>query len=136
GFSFRNISGHTRTFACKRPLSAGRLWEFREVRRRRGRQRRAIPSGAKTPPKSDHTIIGGSTQPQECLCLRKFGPTDIVLEPGQRLRHASAMNPLPPPLAFFFLLFAGWVNRHQQAMIDYLLEENRVLRAAQESRRL
>ena len=46
------------------------------------------------------------------------------------------MDPLPPPLAFFFLLFAGWVNRQQQAVIDYLLEENRVLRAAQGTRRL
>jgi hypothetical protein len=24
----------------------------------------------------------------------------------------------PPPLAFFLLLFSGWVNRHQQAVID------------------
>jgi hypothetical protein len=40
------------------------------------------------------------------------------------------MDPLPPPLAFFFLLFSGWVNRQQQAVIDYLLEENRVLREA------
>src|SRR6516165_1015929 len=46
------------------------------------------------------------------------------------------MDPLPPPLAFFCLLFAGWVNRQQQAVIDYLLEENRVLRAAHASRRL
>jgi transposase InsO family protein len=46
------------------------------------------------------------------------------------------MDPLPPPLAFFCLLFAGWVNRQQQAVIEYLLEENRVLRAAQPSRRL
>jgi transposase InsO family protein len=46
------------------------------------------------------------------------------------------MDPLPPPLAFFVLLFSGWVNRQQQAVIDYLLEENRVLRAAQGSRRL
>jgi hypothetical protein len=38
------------------------------------------------------------------------------------------MNPLSPPLAFFVLLFSGWVNRQQQAVIDYLLEENRVLR--------
>jgi hypothetical protein len=45
------------------------------------------------------------------------------------------MAPLPPPLAFF-LLFSGWVNRQQQAVIDYLLEENRGLRAAQTSRRL
>ena len=40
------------------------------------------------------------------------------------------MDSLPPPLAFVLLLFAGWVNRQQQAVIDYLLEENRVLRAA------
>jgi hypothetical protein len=46
------------------------------------------------------------------------------------------MNSLPPPLAFFVLLFSGWINRHQQAIIDYLLEENRVLRAAHGPRRL
>jgi transposase InsO family protein len=39
------------------------------------------------------------------------------------------MDPLPPPLAFFLLLVSGWVNRHQQDVIDYLREENRVLRA-------
>jgi hypothetical protein len=47
------------------------------------------------------------------------------------------MDPLPPSLAFFLLLLvSGWVNRQQQAVIDYLLAENRVLRAAQTSRRL
>jgi transposase InsO family protein len=46
------------------------------------------------------------------------------------------MAPLPPPLAFCLLLVSGWVNRHQQAVIDYLLEENRVLRAAHGPRRL
>jgi putative transposase len=46
------------------------------------------------------------------------------------------MDSLPPPLAFVVLLFAGWVNRQQQAVIDYLLEENRVLRAAHGRRRL
>ena len=40
------------------------------------------------------------------------------------------MDRLPSPLAFFLLLFSGWINRQQQAVIDYLLEENRVLRAA------
>jgi transposase InsO family protein len=34
------------------------------------------------------------------------------------------------------LLCSGWVNRSQQAVIDYLLEENRVLRAVNGSRRL
>jgi transposase len=46
------------------------------------------------------------------------------------------MAPVPPPLTFFLLLFSGWVNRNQQAVIDYLLEENRVLRAVSGSRRL
>jgi hypothetical protein len=46
------------------------------------------------------------------------------------------MDVLPPPLAFFLLLLSGWVNRQQQAVIDYLLEENRVLRAQRGSRRL
>src|SRR6202043_3099205 len=58
------------------------------------------------------------------------------LEPRRPLGHASAMDPLPPPLAFFLLLVSGWVNRQQQAVIDYLLEENRVLRAAHGPRRL
>ena len=35
------------------------------------------------------------------------------------------MDSLPRPLAFLLLLVSGWVNRQQQAVIDYLLEENR-----------
>ena len=27
------------------------------------------------------------------------------------------------PLQFLMLVFAGWVNRHQQEMIEYLQEE-------------
>ena len=46
------------------------------------------------------------------------------------------MDPLPPPLAFFFLLFSGWSNRQQQAVIDCLREENRVLRAVYGPRRV
>jgi hypothetical protein len=33
------------------------------------------------------------------------------------------MDALPPPLAFLLLLFSGWVNRQQQAVIDYLLRK-------------
>ncbi len=33
-----------------------------------------------------------------------------------------------PQLQFLMLLFAGWVNRHQQEVIEYLQEENRALR--------
>jgi hypothetical protein len=32
------------------------------------------------------------------------------------------------PLRLLLLTLAGWVNRHQQHVIDYLVEENRVLR--------
>src|SRR5215475_959376 len=46
------------------------------------------------------------------------------------------MDALPPPLSFFLRLFSGWVNRQQQAVIDYLLEENRILRAERGRRRL
>ena len=35
---------------------------------------------------------------------------------------------MEPVLQFLLLVFAGWVNRHQQDVIDYLREENRVLR--------
>ena len=49
---------------------------------------------------------------------------------------AFGMKALPPPLAFFLLLFSGWVNRSQRAVIDYLLEENRVLREDRGRRRL
>ncbi len=36
------------------------------------------------------------------------------------------MNALP--IQFLMLIFAGWVNRHQQDVIEYLQEENRALR--------
>ena len=36
------------------------------------------------------------------------------------------MNALP--VQFLMMLFAGWVNRQQREVIEYLEEENRVLR--------
>lgn len=35
---------------------------------------------------------------------------------------------LPPPLQLLLLMFAGWVNRQQQEIIEYLQEENRILK--------
>ncbi len=32
------------------------------------------------------------------------------------------------PWQFFILAVAGWINHHQQEIIDYLVEENRVLK--------
>ncbi len=39
-------------------------------------------------------------------------------------------------LHFFATVLAGWVNRHQQAIIDYLMEENRVFKQQLQGRRL
>src|SRR5438046_812887 len=41
-----------------------------------------------------------------------------------------------PPLQFLLLLFAGWVNRRQLDVIDYLKAENRILREQLSGRRL
>ena len=43
---------------------------------------------------------------------------------------------IPPALHFVLLVFSGWVNRQQQDVIDYLREENRVLREQLGGRRL
>jgi hypothetical protein len=41
-----------------------------------------------------------------------------------------------PQLQFLMLIFAGWVNRHQQDVIEYLQEENRALREQLRGKRL
>jgi transposase InsO family protein len=46
------------------------------------------------------------------------------------------MDPLPPRLAFFLVIFSGWINRQQDAVIAYLREENRILRAAHGAQRV
>ncbi len=46
------------------------------------------------------------------------------------------MRPMQPHLwQFLALTFAGWVNRSQQDVIEYLKEENRVLREQLGARR-
>ena len=40
------------------------------------------------------------------------------------------------PFHLLVIALAGWVNRHQQAVIDYLIEENRVLKEQLEGQRL
>ena len=46
------------------------------------------------------------------------------------------MKPLPFPVRFLILALAGWLNRHQQDAVEYLREENRVLREMLGKRRL
>jgi hypothetical protein len=40
------------------------------------------------------------------------------------------------PLKFLVLMFAGWISRHQLDVIEYLQEENRVLKERLGARRL
>jgi putative transposase len=40
------------------------------------------------------------------------------------------------PLRLLLMTLAGWVNRHQQQVIEYLVEENRVLREQLKGRRV
>ena len=40
------------------------------------------------------------------------------------------------PLQMIFVMFAGWVNEHQRAVLAYLQEENRVLREVHGRKRL
>ena len=40
------------------------------------------------------------------------------------------------PLQVLLVTLAGWINRHQQHVIEYLVEENRVLKEPLTGRRL
>ena len=40
------------------------------------------------------------------------------------------------PLQVLLVTLAGWVNRHQQHVVEYLVEENRVLKEQVKGRRL
>jgi len=51
-------------------------------------------------------------------------------------RDVEGMNVSPIALQFLVMIFSGWVNRQQQAAIEYLLEENRILREQLAGRRL
>jgi hypothetical protein len=50
--------------------------------------------------------------------------------------YSAAMSPLLLPLQMLLLMFAGWVNRRQLDVIEYLQEENRVLKERMGGRRL
>jgi putative transposase len=46
------------------------------------------------------------------------------------------MSPPLRPVQMLLMMFAGWVNRHQLDVIEYLQEENRVLKERMGGRRL
>lgn len=46
------------------------------------------------------------------------------------------MQPIFDPIRFLLVALASWFNQHQQHLIDYLVEENRILREQMGDRRL
>jgi len=79
--------------------------------------------------------------------LEAMGPEPLALRPPavngpgsanlvSRYRVASPMRDRLFPLRFLLLLFAGLVNHEQAKVIDYLREENRVLREQLGKKRL
>ncbi len=46
------------------------------------------------------------------------------------------MNHVVQPFHLLVIALAGWLNRHQQPVIDYLIEENRVLKDQLEGQRI
>ena len=59
-----------------------------------------------------------------------------MLDAGSGCHDALPMLTIPPHLRLLLLTFAGWVNREHQDAIEYLKEENRVLREQLDGRRL
>jgi len=59
--------------------------------------------------------------------VQKLDPIDII---GAAVRFAigwGAMRTALDPFSFLVTSIAGWMNQHQHHVIDYLMEENRVL---------
>ena len=46
------------------------------------------------------------------------------------------MSPVLQPFHVLSVILAGWANRHQQRVIEYLLEENRVFKQQMRRHRL
>ena len=46
------------------------------------------------------------------------------------------MSSVTQPFHLLVITLAGWLNRHQQAVIDYLIDESRVLKDQLEGQRM
>ena len=57
-----------------------------------------------------------SNEPYHVVAKKVYGPLP------------SAMNAIIQPFHLLVIALAGWLNRDQQALIDYLVAENRVLK--------
>ncbi len=64
-------------------------------------------------------------------CAERISRDDAV--PGKK---NAPMTASIPTLQMVLLSFSGWVSRHQQDVIEYLIEENRVLKEQTKGRAL
>ena len=74
-----------------------------------------------------------------------YGVRSVNFEPRSQINapelelYAATMGRMTVeyyPLQVLLLTFSGWVNREQQRTIEYLVEENRILKEQLESRKL
>ena len=72
-----------------------------------------------------------------CHDLRK-NPFDLSSNAFHRPDRRPIVGGMPDlmPLHLLLATFAGWANRHQAQVIDYLVEENRVLKEQLQGRRV
>src|SRR5262249_734696 len=60
--------------------------------------------------------------------VQKLDPIDIIGAAARFAIGRGAMRTALDPFSFLVTSIAGWMNQHQHHVIDYLMEENRVLR--------
>lgn len=71
--------------------------------------------------------------------VRKLDPFELTLVDRRRIELAimtDDMSKVLDPFRFVLIALAGWMNHRQYQVIDYLREENRVLREQLGDRRL
>src|SRR5437879_1090905 len=73
-----------------------------------------------------------------CRMARKLDPlaTALVIEVGPARPYTKEVPRVLDPFRFVLIAVAGWLNQHQLQTIEYLREENRVLREQLGGRRL
>ena len=78
----------------------------------------------------------GAALPTRTTPVRKLGRPGARYRVRDEARYDRPMTADVYPLQVQLVTLAGWVNRHQQHVIEYLIDENRVLKAQLKGRRL
>jgi len=68
--------------------------------------------------------------------VQKLDPIDIIRSISGSRYTIARMQTALDPFSFLVTAIAGWMNQHQHHVIDYLIEENAVLREEIGNRRL